>query len=234
MTSVVLLHGLGGSPTVWDRVLPRITEQSNVVAPRLLCPASIADDAAAVAAELDRPAIVVGHSRGGLVATALAERHPHLVTQLVLVNSPPTTASRRGSVGERLLGLPVLGPLLWRAMPDRVVSRGLATAFAPGFGVPGVFVRDLRATGHGSFVAASRAIDDYLAEQPLLARLASLDLPVEIVLGRQDQRIDLTPYDETQLRVIPVEDSGHTPPWETPEVVVTVVLDALRQAEERP
>ena len=233
---VVLLHGLGGSPAVWDRVRP-LLEHTPVTAPRLVHPAGIGSEADAVAADLGRhaPTVVVGHSRGGLVATALAERHPHLVAHLVLVNTPPTTASRRGSGGERLLGLPLLGPVLWRAMPSSLAAQGLSTAFAPGHDVPAVFVRDLRATGHGPFLAASRAIDEYLSERPLLERLTSLDQAVDVVLGRQDGRVDLGPYDDDErLRVTSIEAAGHTPPWEAPAAVAAVITDAVRRNGGRP
>ncbi|MCW2867834.1 MAG: putative hydrolase, alpha/beta hydrolase family [Marmoricola sp.] len=224
---VVLLHGLGGSPAVWQRVLPLLAPGTEVVAPALVHPTRIEDDAAAVAALLegqDGPGLVVGHSRGGLVATALAERHPHLVSQVVVVNSPPTTASRNGSAGERALALPALGPLLWRVMPRSAAARGLGTAFAPGHGVPEVFVDDLRATGRGPFVAASRAIDRYLGERPLPERLAALGVPVHVVLGSRDQRLDLGAYAaEPSLRRTTLPAAGHTPPWEAPDEVAALI-----------
>ena len=234
---VVLLHGLGGSPAAWQRVLPLLDPTTEVLAPALTHPARIEDDAEAVAALLeeedcqDGPAVVVGHSRGGLVATALAERHTHLVSQVVVVNSPPTTASRHGSAGERALALPALGPLLWRVMPRSAAARGLETAFAPGHGVPEVFVDDLRATGRGPFVAASRAIERYLTERPLPERLAALDVPVHVVLGRKDQRLDLGAYDaEPSLRRTTIPDAGHTPPWEAPDEVAALIA-SLTSAE---
>ena len=227
---VVLLHGLGGSPAAWQRVLPLLDPATEVLAPALTHPTRIEDDADAVAALLEgqgppaAPAVVVGHSRGGLVATALAERHPHLVSRVVAVNSPPTTASRPGSPGERALALPALGPLLWRVMPRTAAARGLETAFAPGHGVPEVFVDDLRATGRGPFVAASRAIDRYLDERPLPQRLAALGVPVHVVLGARDQRLDLGAYAaEPSLRRTTLPDAGHTPPWEAPDEVAALI-----------
>lgn len=231
---VILLHGLGGSPAVWQRTAPLLEAGTHTVAPRLLHPVRIEDDADAVAADLEgsNPAIVVGHSRGGLVATALAERHPHLVAHVIVVNAPPTKASRRGSAGECALGLPLVGPLLWRTMPRNAAARGLATAFARGHDVPDVFVDDLRATGHAPFVAASRDIDRYLDESPLPDRLVALDAfsrgSVELVLGQQDLRLDLGPYNaRPELRRTTIEAAGHTPPWETPAETAQVINRAV-------
>lgn len=234
----ILLHGLGGGPSAWDRLRPLI-EAPHVAAPALRSGRTIVADADHVAATgaADRPdsravAAVVGHSRGGLVAVALAEQHPDLVSRLVLVNTPPTTDSRltARSGGERILAVPFLGRLAWLAMTPAVAARGLETAFATGTEVPNPFVDDLRRTGRASFVAASRGIDAYLDELDLLARLTRLDLPVDVVLGTQDRRVDLTPYDAAadlpHVTVHRIRDAGHTPIWETPAEVARVISRA--------
>jgi pimeloyl-ACP methyl ester carboxylesterase len=79
---IVLVHGLSGSSRWWRHVRPRGAAVRAVDLPRRLAP----DDAPAwLAASLDRPAVVVGHSLGGLVAARLAAERPELVEALVLV-----------------------------------------------------------------------------------------------------------------------------------------------------
>jgi pimeloyl-ACP methyl ester carboxylesterase len=73
---VVLIHGLGGTHRTWDRVIPLIEPHARVCALDLEGTESIEDEADLAAELIPGPAVLVGHSRGGLVATAIAERHP--------------------------------------------------------------------------------------------------------------------------------------------------------------
>lgn len=102
--AVVLLHGLTGSHVSWSFVAEALRGH------RLLAPdlrgrgrsrhlpgpyglATHADDAAAVIrAHADGPVVVVGHSMGGFVAAVLADRHPDLVSAVVLVDGGPPFA----------------------------------------------------------------------------------------------------------------------------------------------
>src|SRR3954454_8033245 len=94
---VVLLHGLGGAASNWTAVAPPLAEGARVVVPELpghggssALPAPVATlDAYGerVAGVLDAPAVVAGHSLGGLVALGLAVRHPEIVRGLVLAGS---------------------------------------------------------------------------------------------------------------------------------------------------
>jgi pimeloyl-ACP methyl ester carboxylesterase len=79
---LVLVHGLAGSHRWWRAVHPRDATVRAVDLPRRLSPR---DAPAWLASALDRPAVVVGHSLGGLVAARLAAERPELVEALVLV-----------------------------------------------------------------------------------------------------------------------------------------------------
>jgi pimeloyl-ACP methyl ester carboxylesterase len=234
-TTVVLLHGLAGSPAGWDRVVPLLeTHAGPIIAPALAGEESIGAEADRIARLLAQrggpPAAVAGHSMGGLVATALAERAPQWVERLVLLNSPPTNESRisaRGA-GERLLALPLLGPLAWHLMPRAVAAKGLASAFAPGTTVPEVFVDDLRNTGLHAFLRSRRAIDTYLNTQTLPARLAALACPIHVVFGMQDQRVDPASVEDYRhvpaVTVTTLPDAGHSPNWEQPAATASAIL----------
>jgi pimeloyl-ACP methyl ester carboxylesterase len=98
-TPVVLLHGFGESLLSWEGVFDRLARDANVIAVDLpgfglsSKPASgyTADSMATVLfAFLDRlglrRVVLVGHSLGGVVATAMAVRDPARVLALVLVD----------------------------------------------------------------------------------------------------------------------------------------------------
>ena len=87
----------------------------------------------------------VGHSLGGSVVTALAERSPQLVNRVVIVDTPPTHHEASLGLIANAAFLPVIGPALWRIKPDFSVRKGLEVAFAPGFDVPDAFVEDVNA-----------------------------------------------------------------------------------------
>jgi pimeloyl-ACP methyl ester carboxylesterase len=129
---VMLIHGLGGSYRVWERVMPLIEPVARITAVHLRSTTSIEHDGDDAAGLIDTPAVLVGHSRGGLVATALAERHPALVSKLILLCPSWSLASRRSARRsmERALAIPGIGTLLWAAASDAQRRAGLQTAFA--------------------------------------------------------------------------------------------------------
>jgi pimeloyl-ACP methyl ester carboxylesterase len=89
--TVVLVHGGGGSPAAWDRVMPLLdglgVPSVAVQLPSCL-PESALDDAAAVQLVLDEcvgPVVLAGHSWGGMVLTEVGT-HPS-VKRLVYLDA---------------------------------------------------------------------------------------------------------------------------------------------------
>jgi pimeloyl-ACP methyl ester carboxylesterase len=230
MTQAVLIHGLGCTSRSWQRVVPLLEERFDVVPVDLPREARSIEDMAAHVASLDvSDAVVAGHSMGGLVAVALAESAPAAVARLVLINAPPTYESRLTSRGgpERVLRVPVVGQALWKLAGESRLRDGLASAFAPGFEVPDVFVEDLQATPWATFAGATKAVDRYLSERPLAARLGAVPTPATVLFGEEDQRVDpasLGGYDGVPgVEVERLPGVGHTPIWEAPEAVAEAI-----------
>jgi lipase len=88
------IHGLTGHGQRWQTLATRQLAEFVVTAPDLLghgrstwaAPWTIDANVAALAALLDAPAVVVGHSFGGAVALKLAASRPDLVSALVLLD----------------------------------------------------------------------------------------------------------------------------------------------------
>ncbi len=110
---VVLLHGLGVSGAVWQSFARRLLPDLAAVAPDLRGhgqsdappsgyePIDYAGDIAAVIEELDlAPVPVVGHSLGSLVALALADARPELMSWLALLDPPLDPELRNPEVPE--------------------------------------------------------------------------------------------------------------------------------------
>ncbi|WP_426718706.1 alpha/beta fold hydrolase [Corynebacterium auriscanis] len=241
---VVMLHGLGGSPAAFDRLKEQLDPRVNTVALALGDPRTIESDARSVIPTIreevqraGRKAVLVGHSRGGLVATAVAEIAPELVEHLVLVNATPTTTARVSarSAAEVVLTKPVIGNLIWKLMTPAMAEKNLATAFAPNHGVPPQFVRDLLNTSLPDFLAATGAIDRYLKQSPMVDRLREVHgkhgIPTTAIVGQQDGRLAFTEFitwrGQPGIRVVDEPNAGHTPIWETPETVAAEINEVV-------
>jgi pimeloyl-ACP methyl ester carboxylesterase len=233
--ALVLIHGLGASSRWWDPVVPLLAGHYRVIRIDLLGhgrsgkPAgggyAIPDQARRVGQALDRlgvrHAILVGHSTGGYVATSLAEQRGDLVTALALIDTGPRMDAfvSGGPVGD-LLGVPVLGQLLWRLRTDALIRRGLSSAFAPGFRAPQQTVDDTRAMTYHSLTAASHASDVYLEQRAMPDRLTPLAKPVLVIFGERDQR--WRPSSAGLYRAVPgarvqmIPGVGHSPMLENP------------------
>jgi pimeloyl-ACP methyl ester carboxylesterase len=240
---LVLLHGLGASSRWWDPVVPMLATTYRVIRIDLLGhgrsdkPAgggyAIPQQAARVGKVLDElgveHAIVVGHSTGGYVATALAERRGELVTAIALVDTGPRMDAfvSDGPVG-KLIDVPVLGQLLWRLRTDGLIRRGLSTAFAPGSAIPQQAVDDTRSMTFHALAATSHASDDYLTQRSMPDRLTRLRTPVLVIFGAEDQRwrpssfalYDAVPGAEVEA----VPGAGHSPMIEDPPRTAALLL----------
>jgi lipase len=93
-TQILAIHGLTGHGQRWQTVATRHLPDVAIVAPDLLghgrsswsAPWTLDANVDALAALLDGPVLVVGHSFGGAVALNLAVARPDLVTGLVLLD----------------------------------------------------------------------------------------------------------------------------------------------------
>jgi len=104
---ILLLHGFNCDPSVWDGVIPEIAGRDMVVAPYLPWHRDGENDGAEPTVEglaqavagrhlrAEEPAVVVGHSLGGMVALHLAHLYPDMLTGLVLVDAFPSLELNR-------------------------------------------------------------------------------------------------------------------------------------------
>ncbi|WP_430496184.1 alpha/beta fold hydrolase [Micromonospora trifolii] len=231
---LLLIHGSGMSGASWNPVVPALADHHHVIRVDLpgcgRSPASpsyaVPDQADRVAAVLDdlgvRSVIAIGHSSGGYIVTALAERRPDLVRSLALVSTGPSPDALLPQPALlRALLAPPLGPLLWARRSDAMIRRGISVTCARPVDVPDDLVSDVRHLTYRTLRSVLRAYDAYIEERSVPERLAALDVPVLVVFGGGDPRWEPSSahrYDAVpRARVELLPGVGHVPMLEAPE-----------------
>jgi pimeloyl-ACP methyl ester carboxylesterase len=244
---IVLLHCYSCSLHWFDELAPLLARRHRVIRIDLLGhggsqkPSSgyeIDEQAALVAGALDQleaqGAVVVGHSMGFSVATALATRASQLVDRLVNIDEGPTEDSCSVPFAARLAYTPVLGQAMWRLTPDFAIEDGFESAFAPGYDLsdgfpnPDQVVNDFTAMTYTSFREAYDATRDYVKAVPLDERVRQTAVPLLSIFGAEDQICD---PEESQAayqtvpgaRIAEVKGAGHSPNVEQPERTAALI-----------
>ncbi|MEV0492813.1 alpha/beta fold hydrolase [Streptomyces atratus] len=241
---LLLIHGLGASTAWWDPVVPRLAGAYRVICVDLLghgrstSPAGgyeIPAQARRIGAALDmlavpRAAVVVGHSTGGSVATALAEQRPEAVSALALIGTGPSPdADISNSLLSRLLLDPVHGRLLWRLFTETIIRKSLSSAFTRPVVIPDAIVDGSRGMPHRALAATARASLDYIEQRALPERLIELHMPVLVIFGADDRRWRSSSADAYRVvpgvRVEVLPGVGHTPMYEDPQTTCALLMD---------
>lgn len=249
--ALLLIHGSGASGEFWGPMMPALAERHHVVRVDLPgCgqspPAAsyeVSAQADRVAALLDglgvRPVTVVGHSSGGYVATALAERRPDLVRSLALISTGPSLdALLKEPLLLRVLLAPPLGPLLWAMRSDAMIRKGIGATCARPVELPDDVVAGVRSITYRSLRRVLRAYSAYVAERSVPERLAALDVPVLVVFGAADPRWEPASarrYETVPTaRVVMLPGVGHLPLLEETGATGELVLAFAAQSADSP
>ena len=238
---LVLIHGSGASGASWGPVVPALAGRHHVIRVDLPgCgqspPASsygVPEQAGHVALLLDdlglRHVTLAGHSSGGYVATALAERRPDLVGSLALISTGPSLdALLPQPLILRALLAPPFGPLLWPMRSDAVIRKGISATTAHPVDIPDDAVADLKNIRYRTFRKVLRCNTAYVAERSVPERLEGLDVPVLVIFGAADPRYEPSSahrYDAVRdARVEMLPGVGHVPILEAPEPTSELLL----------
>lgn len=249
---LVLLHGLSCSSTWWAAVVPTLARQRRVIRIDLLGHGhsdkprqgyTVERHAALVAGVLDSlridSAIVVGHSMGALVATAMAEQRPDLVGGLADLDEPARFEHLTFPLLARLYVKPLIGPLMHRMATHRSRRFGLRSLFAAGFEVPDALVTEQRAATYPALVHSYRGLERWMRKRAVDERLARARIPVLIIWG-EDSRL-VAPaargvdYENVATaRVVRIASVGHSPQLEAPAKTARLLLEFATAASAQP
>ncbi len=229
---VVLLHGMGNQAGSWTKMAADIAVLSRVVLLDLpghgdsdptVGPLTMDDMVVGLAALVDKespeePVTLMGNALGGWVALRYAVAHPQRVRRLILLNafasSPP------------LDGLELVPE-------DREQALALVHAMSPrNATVPAGFVLDdlVDKITHGASPRMLRGLrpGDALSD----AELASLQIPVELLWGTEDDILPLA-YGQAlaqrlpQARLFALENCGHIPQQQCPREVLKRLVEII-------
>ncbi|MUL41055.1 alpha/beta fold hydrolase [Streptomonospora sp. PA3] len=227
--ALLLIHGTAASARSWDPMVPLLTGAHHVIRIDLLgggrsarpddASYAVPDQAGRAGAALEQlgveHAVVVGHSSGGAVATALTEQRPDLVTALALISTGPAMAAyieKEAAAG--------IDPKQWPNLTDDQLRQAVSSAFAPGFDIPQTFLDQVRDMDLSAFAATAQAVRAYLDKRSLPERLALLGKPLLVLFGEEDRR--WRPASADDYRAVPaatvtvLPDLGHSPNIEDP------------------
>ena len=242
---LLLVHGLGVSAANWLALAPLLLPGRRLIVPDLPghggsdplpAAASLTAYADSLAALLEGPAAVVGHSLGGAIALRLAIRRPELASALVLAGAAGiSSGSRRARYGLTITGLLKPGRKIaphrarvarsaalktlvfgrWGASDPPALPPEMAEAFLSG------------PARHTDTVSAAKALvrDD---PRPDLDRVRC---PVLLVWGARDNQLSVEDAFEyarrlrAPLRVI--ADCGHLLIGERPEACADAIESFL-------
>jgi pimeloyl-ACP methyl ester carboxylesterase len=182
---------------------------------------------------------VIGHSSGGMVATALAEQRPALVAAMALINTGPSPDAKIPDPPQaRLLNAPLAGRLLWRLKTEATIKKAALSAVTRPVDVPHAFVTRMQAMSYRSFTATMHGYWNYLSQRSIPDRLAALDLPVLVIFGADDQRwhsssaADYRAVPGARIELLP--GVGHTPMLEDPAATASLLLAFAAAAHGEP
>jgi pimeloyl-ACP methyl ester carboxylesterase len=242
--SVLLIHGTGGS--VWEPLPDQLAAAGHRAiyydrrgfgtseCPPIKDPPRHTRDSAALLEALDAaPAIVVGHSMGGMLALDLTIRRPELVRGLVMVEPPlhfkkhPTMKMLRELIGAQIVRR--------RRGDEEAAVRFMRWATSMSNGTNGYDLTppEQQAELRANCAAIMRELDSGTGEHVKDAEIAGISVPAVLLLGE----ITLPEYGKAAQRIkkalpsldlVTVPDAGHVLPVTHPQAVVDAVQRVTR------
>jgi pimeloyl-ACP methyl ester carboxylesterase len=248
---LILLHGLLGTASTWEPVIPRLAQESTVYAIDALgigeservtgLDATLPAQAERVVEFMDASAIrsadFLATSHGGAVALTLASKYPARVNRLVL----QAPANPFSNFCDPLINFYLSGLGTWFAhriasLPESMQALALGRMYGdPSHlqdGTLGKYIGSLRVPGTVDYVLSVLRtwFDDMTALKTALQQVSQI--PALLIWGDRDRAVafksaqDLQRYfDQVEIEILP--GTGHVPYEECPEALARIVNSFL-------
>ncbi len=181
------------------------------------------------------PVGLVGLSMGGPLAAVFTDRHPGQVRKLCLIDPAGFPQKRMALAG--LITAPLLGELLMGLFAEKVIIAGLKNDMQDAQSTPDYAEKCRLQMRYRGFRRAllstlrNGVLDD---KSEVYRRLGKQGPPVLLIWGREDKIIPLA-VSELARAAMPqanfhaIDEAGHIPHYEKPEVVHPLLIAFFRQ-----
>ena len=239
---LVLLHGLCFTSSIWEKVIPRLSKEYRVIAPDLRghgqssVPAppysttQMANDIIGLLDALEiKKAAVFGHSLGGYITLAIAEKYPQRLSALSLVHSlSEPDSEEKNQVRQNNINI--------------IQEKGMAT-FIEGF-YPVLFAPEnlnkltkevnfakelgLHTSPEGA-IGSLYAIKERPDRTPVLQ---NMKVPLLLIAGENDV---IVPMEKTfcvegdNVTSVVIKNAGHTSMLEAPEELAKAITNFMKE-----
>lgn len=256
--NVVLIHGDGGSTYDWTMAnFDRLSQQYDVIAidrpgfgfSETLPHQSIISQVRYIHRGLQlmgiRRPVLVGHSRGGEVATLFAEEYPNEIAGVVTLGGTCfITEDREPAWQFKILQTPVIGKLLAHTLyvpvGKSLTEAGFDHAFSPEGKSPETYQEIYTALMMRPQTLLNWATDHdaTVLDSLIIPRYKSIRVPFVVVNGQLDRNVPVAMarrYSQmipgSQLLIVP--DAGHELMFRHPEVVERAIGMVLEKASQK-
>lgn len=238
---LVLIHGFGLDRSIWRKMVFEYMPDQFVILPDVRghgesdAPSGpysmnqLADDLAGLLHILNVDKVIVcGHSMGGYISLAFAERYSQQLAGLGLI----TSRAEADSAGKRKSRYDLV---------ERIRGRGaieLAESLAPRLSKDETIIREtydkIRQTSPMGLIGASQAMAERPDRHDLLKKIT---VPALVVASEEDQIVDLEDAKEMaslfpNAEFLAIPEAGHMPMWENPPVLAKGLLALIARASQ--
>ncbi|MDQ7052826.1 MAG: alpha/beta fold hydrolase [candidate division KSB1 bacterium] len=245
--TLIILHGLLGSGRNWHTIATRLSERYRVIVPdmrnhgrsphsethRL---ADMVEDVYELQQDTGAlPAVILGHSMGGLVAMEMAFRVPEALQGLIVVDiAPRPHRARVADVLEAMTGVR-LHDLQTKKEVDEALAQAIASPVVRQFVLTNLMAAETGFQWRVNLPVLQRFLIESQSYRP--APTDMYEGPTLFIRGGKsgyirDEDFSLLQHHFPRVRLETVPDAGHWVHYEAPDTLLRLVVEFLQEVQQ--